>query len=172
MAIIFMIVGMIPVFIGGNMVAEHFRYESVEAECVLNEEIHGWHYTTYEYEVDGEEYRNRSQEGWEFPEYNKYVTIYYLKSNPNIITEENPGNIGGGIGLALIGSVFVGAGVLLLVVGIKQTKKKSSKDGTDINNSNSKSQQPLKPKVRCLYCGAKLDSDDKSCPRCGASRID
>ena len=165
MAIFFIVMGMIPVVLGINYIAERFKYDSVNAECVLNDKVSGWYYTTYKYEVDGKEYRNRSEEGWEFPEeVGKIVEIYYLKSNPNVITEKRPGSLGG-IGLLLVGLIFVGAGGLL-ILGIKQSNK--LKNG---NENKSAYSQP-KAESRCQYCGAKIGDDENSCSKCGASRID
>ena len=168
MAIIFIFFGLMALGFGIGMFAEAGRYASVKATCVKNEEVHGWYYTTYEYKVDGTEYENRSNEGWEFPEdVGAVVTIYYLKSDPNEITEERPGNIGAGIGLTVFSLIFIGAGGLL----ISQAVKRKGNIGTQSNNETTTNNEKIETYNKCPYCGSKYNKSSDSCPKCGASKM-
>lgn len=165
MAVIFIMFALMGLGFGINMIAEANRYDSVLAKCVDNEKTHGWYYTTYQYTVDGNFYENRSMEGWEFPEdINAVVEIYYLKSDPNCITEERPGSIGGGIGLILFAAAFGGVGALLIRTAVKSKNKlKSSSEGTPV-------EEKEETHIRCPYCGSGYDKKLSSCPKCGASK--
>ena len=167
MAVIFIMFALMALGFGINMIAEANRYDSVLAKCVDNEKTHGWYYTTYQYTVDGNFYENRSMEGWEFPEdINAVVEIYYLKSDPNCITEERPGSIGGGIGLILFAAAFGGAGALLIRTAVKSKNKvQSSSEGTTV-------EEKVETHNKCPYCGGKYNKSSDSCPKCGASKID
>lgn len=161
---------MLPAFFNG------FKYAEVEAKCISNQERNSWYYTTYEYEVDGIEYVNESDEGWEFPEtVGKTVTIYYLKDNPDFITELNPGLEGGDFVFVITGLAFVVTGVVLIVLYNK--KKKLQNQGQETENSTSEgigeqqNQSQSSNMVRCIYCGCRYDGTKSECPSCGAKKI-
>jgi hypothetical protein len=165
MSVIFMLFGIMGLCFGIGLIAEACKWDSTLGTCLSNEKMHGWYYTTYSYQVDGTPYVSRSNEGWEFPEdENAEVTIYYLKSDPNEITEERPGSIAGGIGLFVFASIFVGAGVLLL----KTAKKAKGKVSESLNSSPVEAKTDSK--IKCAYCGSKYDSNLNSCPKCGAGK--
>lgn len=136
------------------------KYLPTNAVCVENKLLNDYYYTTYEYEIDGIEYRNRSQEGWELPEIiGETVVIYYLKDNPNYITEkEQP---------TTINIVFIIIGVELTVVYgfllVKNIKKEQQKK--------QEKEQEIKKYATCVYCGGKCEITDTKCSNCGAARI-
>lgn len=176
-AIILLIIGAIMTMFIVPSIFEGFNYGSVSAKCIKNVERNTWYYTTYEYVVDGVEYVNESEEGWEFPEtVGKTVTIYYLKDDPTSITEKNPG-IDSADGIILvIGLVFVGVGIYLIFLSKKlKAKKEIGNNGVeerDFNNqeiSNTNSRMP--EKIKCHYCGCKYNPSLNSCPSCGAGNI-
>lgn len=144
-------------------------YASVTGTVVKNEYVGGGYYTTYEYTVKGEEYVNRSQQSWEFPEDDDYATIYYEKDNPNNIVEEKPELGFANVIVGIMAVVFTGVGVVLLVQGIKMKKEDEVSSDNSSNNSiptSSSSEQY----TRCPYCGSKYKSDLNSCPKCGAGK--
>lgn len=103
-----------------------------------------------------------SSEGWEFSEIEgKTATIYYLKSNPNQITELSPSN-NKGI-LLLFGLIFTGAGVLVIAVKLK--RKDKTEEVSDENTSIVT--HFTNEKVTCYYCGTKVLNEKTSCPNCG-----
>ena len=167
MAVIFIFFGLMALGFGIGMFAEAAKYSSVNAKCIENEKVNGWYYTTYEYTVKGTEYENRSNEGWEFPEdEGAVVKIYYLKSDPNEITEERPGDIGAGIGLTFFALIFTGAGVLLIAQAVKLKNKASqSTDETTVG-------EKVENHIKCPYCGSRYNKSSNSCPKCGASKAD
>ena len=170
MAVIFMLFGLVPFAMGVGIVVKANRYETVQAVCVDNNYSGGWYYTTYEYEVKGIDYKNESSVGWEFPETKgKTVTIYYLKSNPNQITEEAPTSAGKGVAIMLFSLVFVGAGVLLICAAVKQRKQGK----INVGEKSSETEVPAfeeETEIKCPYCGSKYDKKLSACPRCGASK--
>ncbi len=171
---IFVLVGLFVMFSGLSSCASTNKYATVDAECIKNEYVSGWYYTTYEYSVDGVDYTNRSNEGWELPEtVGKVVTIYYLKSDPNEITEENPNDNGEGGVVVFAGLICAGLGALPLVLCIKELKKKKENSANPENDS-STIQPTIKEEThnKCPYCGSKYKKTSDSCPKCGASRID
>ena len=170
MAVIFLAFGIGFSIFGAHIAIQNSQYATVQAECVDNDYIDGWYYSTYDYTINGKEYTNISKEGWEKDEIiGEIVTIYYLKSNPNVITEKEPnGNTGSGIIVVLFSLVFVGAGVLLIVAAIKS--KKGAKQTTEQTTS---SPEIIEEKSnKCPYCGSRYNRNSDSCPKCGASRID
>lgn len=169
--IIFCLVGLFCVFGGFGKIIDASKYETVQAECVMNEESHGWYYTTYEYTVDGVEYTNRSMEGWEFPEdIGKVVEIYYSKSNPNEIWEEKPATSGEGLIIVFVGLVCAGMGAIPMVICIKEIKK--SKQTRAEGDSTPTLEKPQETHNKCPYCGARYKKTSDSCPKCGASKVD
>lgn len=145
------------------------QYLPVIAECVLNEESGGYYYTTYEYTIDGKDYRERSMQSWEFPEEDQFVTIYYLKSDPSKIYEEAPEtDKGGSVVMIFAGLMCGGMGTLALVLCLKQLKRENV---SSVNRYSSNS-IPQDTSKKCAYCGAKYNKNSDSCPKCGASRLD
>ena len=167
MSIFFLLFGGLALIFGVDMISDSLKYDSVLGTCISNRDRDGWYYTTYSYTVDGYNYVNESIEGWELEEtIGKTVTIYYLKDNPNVITENKPEGAGTGIVVLVFSLVFLGAGVLLIVTGVKQIKKEKNKKVAEVNVGTEK----VEEKIRCLYCGSKYDSKLSSCPKCGASK--
>jgi len=167
MAVIFILFGLGALGFGISLFVEAGKYSSVQATCLDNERVNGWYYTTYEYSVKGTEYVNRSNEGWEFAEdEGAVVTIYYLKSDSNEITEERPGSIAGGIGLTVFALIFIGVGGLLIHQGVKSKKKvaQTQPDGAI--------EEKVETHNKCPYCGSKYNKSSDSCPKCGASKLD
>lgn len=168
--IIFMLVGSFTVVMGIVQCFGGIGYSTVNARCVRNDYIDGWYYTTYEYTVDGIDYTNRSQEGWERPEENigGIIEIYYLKEDPNIITEKDPGNIGESIAIVIFGVIFAGLGSLPVIITIKQLKQARSNHGDPISISSTNTSAPQTK--RCAYCGSQYSASSSNCPHCGANR--
>ncbi|MBQ8615221.1 MAG: hypothetical protein IJ415_01475 [Clostridia bacterium] len=171
---IFCIVGAFIVFGGFGQLFSSFNYSTVKAECVKNEKSGVWYYTTYDYTVDGKDYTNRSMEGWEFPEdIGKVVTIYYLKSDPNVIYEENPESKSEAGIMIFAGLICAGMGSIPLFVCIKEIKRNKSTPSTSSDSEIPEYQQPKEEQTnKCPYCGARYKKSSDSCPKCGASRID
>ncbi|MBQ9795738.1 MAG: hypothetical protein IJW36_02075 [Clostridia bacterium] len=169
---IFVLVGLFCVFGGFGQLFKSNDYASVSAKCIDNDYVSGWYYTTYEYTVNGTDYTNRSIEGWELPEdVGRYVTIYYLKSDPNVITEENPNDKAGAGIMIVVGFICAGMGAIPMVICIKALKQKKTTD-TNAGESASVEQPKEEPTNKCPYCGARYKKSSDSCPKCGASRID
>lgn len=173
-AIFLIAIGAVALFIIVPSMFTGFKYAEVSARCIKNEEYSGWYYTTYEYEIDGVEYTSESQEGWEFPEViGKNVTIYYLKDDPSIITEENPGFTSADLPILACGVVFVGAGIGLIFLNkklkAKQASQQLSESNTSISIENNQPKAQVAEKTKCSYCGCKYDASLDSCPNCGAS---
>jgi hypothetical protein len=167
--IIFCLVGLFCVFGGFGKVIDSSKYETVQAECILNEKSNGWYYTTYEYTVNGVEYTNRSMEGWEFPEdVGKVVEIYYLKSDPNEIWEKKPATVGEGLIIVFVGLVCAGMGAIPMVICIKEMKKSKQNSG----KGDSAPEKTQETHNKCPYCGARYKKTSDSCPKCGASKVD
>lgn len=167
MAILFIFIGICTMMVGCDNISESNRYGQVQAEAIDNTLMGGYYYTTYEYTINGTDYTSMSNEGWEYPEVvGKYVNIYYLKSNPNVITELEQES--SPIPL-IIGIVFTGLGATFLIIAIKM---KSSKDKDEAPISEIGTYSTSKPQVettvRCPYCGTKHDKNLSSCPNCGA----
>jgi len=160
--------GIIALIFGFTSLVETQKdYESTYATVVSNVIDDGWYYTTYDYFVKGEYYRNKSQEGWEFPaEKGETVLIYYQTSNPNIITEEIP-NKSSPTPFLVIGGAFtiIGAIVILSSVHNKKRTKQIAQSDTTISN------EPVKQeKVYCSYCGAEIPEGSNKCLNCGAPK--
>ncbi|MBR6779275.1 MAG: hypothetical protein IKM43_03940 [Clostridia bacterium] len=177
--VILFLIGLMSFTFGVSLASDSNQYGKVYAECVDNDYIGGWYYTTYEYTVNGKEYESRSEEGWEFPETEgKTVEIFYLKDNPNIITEKEPSGSGVGAVLIVVGLICIGVGVLIIVHQVKKKKKAKAEQTTDsqsttdteptILDETTKQEEQF---VRCSYCGSKYDKTATSCPKCGASRM-
>ena len=161
---LFVIVG-IGVLFGGF--AQLFKYGTVDAKCVLNEKSNSYYYSTYEYTIDGKDYRNRSMQSWEFEEeINKVVEIYYDKNNPNKIYEECPTSKGEAALIIVGGFVFAAIGSLPVFLGIKQLKGAKSGNGAELGSSPAAQETH----TRCQYCGAKFNKNSDSCPKCGAGK--
>jgi len=175
LAILLIIFGAIAMFVGVSSIFSGFKYSSVSAECVDNDFIGGWYYTTYEYEVDGVEYTSRSTEGWELPEIEgKIVTIYYLKDDPSVITEENQGFSTDQIVWVLFGVAFIGGGIGLIFLNKKMKAKKQLEASSDNQSQLEDTPSDIEPisKTKCKYCGTSYDSNEISCPSCGAKNND
>ena len=172
MAIVFMMFGIAMLGVSVNSFNAENDYGKVQAECIDNDYISGWYYTTYEYTVNGTEYVRRSVEGWEYPEVEgKIVTIYYLKDNPNHITEKAPNSGETGVAVLVAGLIFTGVGVALLVTGIKSKKAEEvSESSSTSSESSSSSSSTAEQYTRCAYCGSKYKSSLSSCPKCGAGK--
>lgn len=167
---LFCVVGILMFFGGFGILFDSFKYSTVKGECIQNEKAGGWYYTTYDYTVDGTDYTNRSMQGWEFPEdIGKVVTIYYLKSDPNVIYEENPVDRSESGILIFFGLVVAGIGAVPLVLCIKEIKAQKSGGNSDGNTGSEKQEEQSK---KCPYCGARYNKNSDTCPKCGASRID
>ena len=164
--ILFLIVGLAFAGVGIWLLCSAYAWAPTTGTCVLNEQTGIWHYSTYEYTVDGQYNRERSEEGWEFPEeIGDNVTIYYLKSNPEKITENAPDSTGGWL-MTSFGLVFavIGVGAML-----SQGKKKTS--SREVAQSQPVAQEaPKSQKRRCSYCGASYGGEKRNCPKCGASQ--
>ena len=172
LGIIFVMVGLFATFMGFVTCASSRKYGTVQAECIDNIYSGGWYYTVYDYNVDGKDYTNRSNEGWEFPEdEGNVVTIYYLKSDPNEITEQKPQGVGEGIVIILAGLVFAGFGSIPLVVCIKELKRNKK---AAANESTGETSETLKEEThtKCPYCGSRYKKTSDACPKCGASKMD
>ena len=164
--ILFIILGLAFVGVGIWLLCGAYAWAPTSGTCVLNEQTGKWYYSTYEYVVDGQDYRERSDEGWEFPEeIDEVVTIYYLKSNPEKITENAP-QTGAGWAFAAFGAVFAGLGV---AITIQQSKRKNRTE-LDDKSEPSIQETPKPQKRKCSYCGATYSQDKKNCPKCGASQ--
>ena len=169
MCIICCFISIVFIFLGCNVLSEASLYSEVLATSVDNTKSGSYYYTTYEYIVDGRFYRNKSQEGWEFPEIKgKNVVIYYLESNPNVISEENPADLGLGILVIVCGLGFAAGGIISLVVTIVKKKKATANDVVDGGKKEALSS--IEEESRCPYCGAKYSSSLGSCPKCGAGK--
>ena len=172
-AIFLIIFGAIVLFAVVPSIFNSFDYGKVSAVCLENDKIGGWYYTTYEYEVDGVEYTNRSEEGWEFPEtIGKNVTIYYLKDDPNVITEQNPGfTTADGIWL-VIGIGFVAGGIGLIFLNKKIKAQKKLEEASQSQTTEQVLIEKKDTKVKCPYCGSSYDNNETSCPNCGSNKQD
>ena len=171
LGIIFLIFGIAIIAAGLAGFIKAGKYSTTYGTAIENNNAHGWYYTTYSYYVDGESYVNESQEGWEYPEtVGKTVKLYYLKSNPNYITEKDPANTDDGPVIIIIGCVFGGIGLDLTIYSInakREDKKQLAEAKEDkplpllFNNTDNK--------IACPYCGTKYNKNSTSCPNCGAS---
>ena len=155
---LFLILGLIA------MVNEVNSFAPVQGTCVKNERVNGWYYTTYEYTVNGIDYRERSNEGWEFEEeLGEVVTIYYEKDNPKNIQETKP-ELGDAWIAAVLAVVFTSVGVWLLVKGVKM---KNDQEAT-VNKAPAIDNIPNNDGyTTCSYCGSKYKKELDSCPKCG-----
>lgn len=173
MGVFFALIGIILLAIAiPNIGKNQEEYSSTFGTAVSNTVDDGWYYTTYNYSVNGTQYRNMSQEGWEFPEtVGNTVVIYYQVSNPNIISEEIPEQtdptpfLVSGIALSLIGA-------FLIIIGIKimKDKKTAVNEKTSNTHTESANHDTIKPKSYCSYCGAQIPEGEHKCPSCGASK--
>ena len=118
-----------------------------------------YYYTTYTYTVNGTEYQSRSEVGWEFPENDPTALIYYLKSNPDIITDENPKDEGM-ISYLIVGLVIIAVSTGLLITAIKKHKNLAIKI---------KKEELANTPITCPYCRTVLSSNVDKCPNCGAN---
>ncbi len=170
MGVIFLLIGLSLLIVGIRSFGIENDYKKVQAVAIDNDYINTWYYTTYEYEINGVEYTNRSQEGWEYPEtIGKIVTIYYLKDNPNYITEKTPNSDGTSTAVTIGGLVFGLVGVGLIVGGVK-TKQQKDTETKQINTISQEEPQVKETKIRCPYCHSYHDKNVDSCPNCGASK--
>ena len=171
-ALVFLIIiGAISLIIGSGKLIVNSRWDSVQATCVSNSYKYHYYYTTYTYKVDGINYENESNTGWDLKEeVGAIVEIYYLKSNPNEIDELLPNDPTGATTATVLGSIFVALGILLLVLEIRKNKKK--KNGELANNKNL-TENKLDDKLVCSYCGSKFykrkHGNIDNCPNCGAN---
>ena len=86
--------------------------------------------------------------------------IFYLKSNPKIISEILPSNInvGGGIISLILSFAGITTGVIILVVTLKKKKEEIIEP------------IPIKSKtIKCEYCGTVIIGKNDSCINCGAA---
>lgn len=159
-AIVLIIIGLFPLSIGISGFIRNGAYAKTTGTCIDNTYSMGWYYTTYVYTVDGIDYINRSNEGWEFEEViGKSVKIYYLKSDPNEITELLPTDTAQNLIIFFIGVAFITPAIIMIVI----TLKKKDKDKLE----------ELEPEQKvkiCQYCGSKFTDDDISCRNCGAGK--
>ena len=173
----FLLVGIISIFIGLAFLAAtisnfsiYNSYAAVEGTAIDNTYVNGWNYTTYTYTVDGTEYENRSQEGWEFPEIDgAKVIIYYLKEDPNVITENAPPSLTSCIVVAIIPVVLFTTSTLLFIkfAKLKKKEKLEEKNSQTLTNTNLYDKEE---DVICKYCESKFAKSLNKCPHCGASR--
>ena len=170
-AFVLMFFGVIFLMVAVPSLFSGFDYGEVSAKCIDNDYVSGWYYSTYEYEVDGKEYKNRSQEGWEFPEAEgKFVTIYYSKDDPSRITEENPGVTTEDIVFVLVGLSCVAGGIGLIFLNKKRKAQNAQNQAEEIQDIGSETiSSSTVPKKKCSYCGCKYNADQSDCPNCGAS---
>lgn len=164
--LIFAVVGLSVSVMG---VTNIFKYGTVSATVVANEQKGAYYYTTYNYTVDDKNYTNRSMQSWEFEEDKDVVTIYYLKSDPNKIYEEAPTTKGEAAIMIVFGLIFAGGGAAAFLVCFKEIKNKinkSSKGESDIEKSTSREESTR----TCAYCGTKYNKNSSSCPKCGAGK--
>lgn len=167
-AIIFLMFGAVLFTALISSIIDANSYASVTGTVVKNEYVGGGYYTTYEYTVKGEEYVNRSQQSWEFPEDDEYATIYYEKDNPNNIVEEKPELGFGNVIVGIVAVVMTATGVILLVQGIRM--KRENETETYGGDSSSSSETKPETHTTCSYCGSRYKSDLSACPRCGAGK--
>lgn len=168
---LFAFFGLLIVIFGIGTCFSYLKYDKVSATCVDNVKSQGYYYTLYDYTVDGKFYDNvRSNQGWQFAEdVGKTVTIYYLKSDPNEISEENPVDLTAGFIMIGFGLVFGGMGAIPMVLSIKEIKAgKGKSSGSEETTPTT----PEDPNKKCPYCGAKYSKNSSTCPKCGASRVD
>ena len=168
---LFAFFGLLIVLFGIGTCFNYLKYDKVSATCVDNVKSQGYYYTLYDYTIDGKFYDNvRSNQGWQFEEVvGKTVTIYYLKSDPNEISEENPVDLTAGFIMIGFGLVFGGMGAIPMVLSIKEIK---AGKGVSSESENSKPTAVEETSKKCPYCGAKYNKNSDTCPKCGASRID
>lgn len=169
MGIVFLLFGVAMLFASIAGFNSSSKYAKVQAEAIENTYMNGWYYTTYEYTIDSIDYVNRSNEGWEFPEVEgRVVTIYYLKNNPNEITEKAPASKSTGFIILGAGLLFGGIGVALLVWAVKSKKEVNNEPPLATENVNEIKEGSND--VTCPYCGSKYNRNLSSCPKCGAGR--
>ncbi|MBQ3502297.1 MAG: zinc ribbon domain-containing protein [Clostridia bacterium] len=165
--IFFIIFAICTLATGISTIAEASKYSTVNGVAISNRDSGVWYYTTYEYTIDGTEYVNESDVGWEIAEdEGKIVKLYYLKDDPNFITEEKPADMMGGVACLIISSAFIAGIVIFIRLEIKNRKKLKEGELVEVEQTSSKSSDD---KIKCPYCGTKYDKNDSSCPNCGAS---
>lgn len=156
-------------FAGIMLLQGTLKYDSTKGVAVSNRYSGTWHYTTYEYTVDGKDYVRESEEGWELPEeIGKTVTIYYLKDNPESITEKEPTPIFAGI-LVLVVGVGVAVGVVFMIKSEIDRRKKRKAEETSGADTSQQSSATASKTVTCPYCGTRHSKNSPSCPSCGSA---
>ncbi|MBE7074521.1 MAG: hypothetical protein E7376_00855 [Clostridiales bacterium] len=167
-AIITLFIGFCAIIGAISSISIKDDYSEVVGQCVENTYSDGWYYSTYQYTIEGVNYENTSEEGWEYPEIiGKQVVIFYLISNPNIITEKDPvGNIPATIIAAI---VLFALGGFVLYLAIKQYKK--NKEVKNIQEKKDFQVGLNIPKdIECRYCGGNYKENLNTCPHCGAAK--
>ncbi|MBR2970128.1 MAG: hypothetical protein IKC49_03635, partial [Clostridia bacterium] len=152
-------------YVSLNEIIRISQYGTVSATAISNDYHWGYYYTTYEYYVDGKLYVEESDVGWELEEREgKVVTIYYLKSDPSFITEENPFSFGSG--MIIFFTLACIASTITFAVLLKRCK---SVQPANISSEEEPASEPIDDRITCRYCGTKYDKSKETCPSCGAS---
>ena len=166
--VICFIMAAIVIFAGIGLIISNMSYGTVNGTAVSNRDSGVGYYTTYTYTIDGKDYVNESDVGWEYSEdIGKVVTLYYEKDNPNVITEENPKTPVSAVVLVFVIGISFGVGA---IVALKvHINRKNSSDDSSLDSGNYSNPEPSKEstKTRCPYCGTKYTGS--TCPKCGAS---
>lgn len=159
LSIVFLIFGFAANVVSIMGFVENSKYGKTIGVCTDNTFSLGWYYSTYSYSVDNNLYINTSSEGWEYPEsVGKTVTIYYLKSNPNEITEKLGTSLETAIIFNIMSLGLIVGSIVFAVLAENVVKKKKNKY-----------KEIEEMSIKCTYCGTKLKKDSHSCPNCGAS---
>lgn len=156
-------------FIILSIFAINITYGKTVGTVVSYEKIGDYYYTTYRYEINGQEYITESQTGWtNLPapadeyigqEYELYFRrigtyeIYEIEDGPNLQTYRP----------LFLFATFI-FGVIALINLLQFNTLKHELSGAE---SVAVSQEP-KVKGKCSYCGAKNKEDSAKCDNCGA----
>lgn len=145
--------GLLFIAVGISELIKCNSYSAINGVMVDNDLIEDLYYSSYEYVVDGKEYYSRSSEGWNEPkDIGKVFRIYYLKDNPNVITDENLSESDWIIEFA-IGFFCLGIAVFLIVRVVKLKGQ--------FNKAETTTQE--KTLVICEYCGGTMNANDLKC---------
>ena len=141
LSIIFILVGIVSIFLGMNKVNEYKEkkgsYTEVNATVVgyddtgLTDDDEA--YIVYEYSVGGVKYRTKSVEPTtNLPSIGDTVTILYNPSNPNEIISSGGPNYT----ILIVGIVFSAVGLLALfrTIGLKKASADINYNNTNIND--------------------------------------
>ena len=145
-----------------------------------------YYFTTYRYTVNSTTYTQKSEIGWDEPaDIGTTETIYYLKSNPQIVTDLDPeeGQSSGKVVLIFVGLIFGVGGLICLIVCIskyrKNKKNSESSEEQTVSQTTASTSEPFTEyssssyslndnRKVCEYCGTILRTGETKCPGCGA----